>query len=97
MFDSRWKSAVRVGKNGADALLVGGAVPQLTLIVKDAEIHKGSAVLNAAPDLPHDFPLGQAGQIVLSSDNLFKEAPLVLGYDLGAVRAVSIIKTSNDR
>lgn len=91
VLDERWTSAVRIGTRGVDALLVGGAEPRLTLIVKDANVKTGDIVYNAAPAFPLGMPVGRIAHIMLSSDGLFQEATLGVGYDVSRIHSVSIV------
>lgn len=95
ILDERWASAVRVGTRGVDALLVGGAEPRLTLIVKDADVRTGDIVYNAAPAFPLGMPVGRIASVMLSPDGLFQEATLSVGYDINKLHAVSIVTKSS--
>ena len=95
IFDGRWRSAVRISARGFDGLLVGGPVPQVTLVVKDAPIGRGDVVLSASADLPYALPVGEIGEIVLSLDQLFQESPLLLSYDVSLIHAVSLLKANH--
>ncbi len=90
IFDSRFQTAVRVGATGINALLAGGAEPKLTLIAKSQIINAGDAVISAGSDFPYGTPVGTVGAVSISSDELFKEAVVVLPYDINALRTVDI-------
>ncbi|MBI2033769.1 MAG: rod shape-determining protein MreC [Candidatus Liptonbacteria bacterium] len=92
VFDERWKEAVRIGGEGIDALLEGGNTPKATLIVKDAKISEGDIVYNASPEFPYSLPIAEVKEIGISKDQIFKEAVLEFGYDLGRISAVLILK-----
>lgn len=92
VFDERWKEAVRIGGGGIDALLEGGNIPKATLIVKDAKISEGDIVYNTSPEFPYSLPIAEVKEIRISKDQIFKEAVLEFGYDLGQIRVVSILE-----
>lgn len=92
VFDSRFKSAVRIGRGGADALFKGGSLPKIVLIPLGAKVAEGDIVYSASPDFPYGLPLGRVRDIKASSDNLFKEATLDLAYDINALQTVLISK-----
>ncbi len=92
VFDERWKEAVRIGGGGIDALLEGGNTPKATLIVKDAKISEGDVVYNASPEFPYYLPIAEVKEIKISKDQIFKEAVLGFGYDLGQIRVVLILE-----
>lgn len=91
LFDSRWRSSVRIGEQGVEALLEGGSRPKLTLISKEAVIGMGSLAYSTDPEFTYGLPLGEVMRVGLSRNKLFQEADLVLGYDLGQVRTVLVI------
>ena len=90
IFDERWQSAVRVGHSGADALLVGGAQPKLTLIIKNASVKIGDVIYNAAPPFPIGLAIGEVKALSLSRDGLFNEAAVGVPYDVSRLRVISI-------
>lgn len=91
IFDPRFRLAVRVGASGADALLVGGVSPRLTLIPKNAGINTGDAVYTASPEFPYGTPLGRVREMSLSSDELFMEATLEVAAGTSEVVSVFVI------
>ena len=80
LFDPKFKLAVRVGPDGVDALLVGGNEPKVTLMAKDANIDAGDIVISAEKELSYGIAIGTIAEIMISSDNLFKEATLEVPY-----------------
>jgi cell shape-determining protein MreC len=91
VFDDSWRSAVRIGQNGVDALLVGGPDPKLTLISKDATSTAGESVYNASPGFPYGIALGLVDTVNIARDQLFHEATIRFPYDVGAVRTVFVL------
>lgn len=90
LFDPEFKTAVRVGLAGADALLIGGPEPKLSLIAKDAAVQPGDIVVTASPKLPLDMPLATVGVLEPAEDQAFKNATLLFGYDIGNIRIVAL-------
>ncbi len=92
IFDKEFKMAVRVGKNGADSLLSGGVVPQLTLIPKAKPIEPGQIVYSASPDLPYGVAIGEVGVVTLIPETSMQEAELTVPYDPNAIHSVLVDK-----
>ena len=92
IFDSRWKSSVRIGKEGIEALFEGGNLPTLTLISKEAFVAENDVVYSAAPDLPYGLPIGTAKNVRKSRDELFQEADVAVPYVLRDITTVLIRK-----
>ena len=90
LFDPGFKAAVRVGTNGADALLTGGPEPKLSLIAKDAAVQPGDVVVIASPEFPLGVSLATVGILEPAEDQTFKDATLVFGYDIGGIRVVQV-------
>ena len=91
IFDARFERAVRIGSEGVDALISGGNEPRVTLIPKRASVEKGTIVYAASPDLPYGIPIGTLEEIVPSSDALFREAKLSLGYEANEIKVLRIV------
>ncbi|MBI4094930.1 MAG: rod shape-determining protein MreC [Candidatus Liptonbacteria bacterium] len=94
VFDYRWQSAVRVGAQGFDALLVGGNQPRITLIDRQVKVKAGDSIVSASPGFPVGTPVGEVRAVTLSADQLFQEATITFPYDMRDVRAVSV-RTKN--
>lgn len=91
VFDSRFRLPVRIGRSGADGLLLGGALPTVTLIPREEKITKGDIVYSASPDFPYGMAVGEVEKIALSSDELFMEAVLRFSYNLSSVKSVFLV------
>lgn len=91
VFDSRFQSAVRIGKSGTSALLKGGNEPELSLIPKDAKIANGDAVYSASPDFPYGLTIGNVNNIRISSDQLFQEADVETNYNPSELQSLLIV------
>ena len=92
IFDSRWRSAVRIGTRGVEALFQGGNRPTVALIKKEAEIREEDAVFNVAEQFPYGITLGTITNIRGSGDALFREADVEIPYRVGDVEIVDILK-----
>ncbi len=90
LFDPGFKAAVRIGETGADALFVGGPEPKLSLIAKDAAVQPGDVVVAASPELPLGAPLATVGILEPAEDQAFKNAAVIFGYDIAAIRVVQV-------
>jgi len=91
IFDPRWQSVVRVGNGGYEALFVGGNIPTLTLIDKDASIEISDVIYSADQNFLYGVPLGEVRSVQISSDYLFQEATIKLPYVLSDMRDVSVV------
>lgn len=90
IFDSSWQSSVYVGQAGVSALLVGGNYPKITLINKSTPVSSGDLVYNADKRFPYGLPMATVGDVSYSSNGIFKEATLKIGYNPDDLRTVSI-------
>lgn len=90
VFDPAFKMPVRIGVDGVDALLVGGADPMATSISKTAVIANGDIVTTASPGVPYGMPVGVVNATTTSGDNLFQTASLNFGYDEDSIQTVLI-------
>ena len=97
IFDPRFQSAVHIGDDGAESLLIGGTTPRLTLIAKHASVNENDAVLVVAPEFPYGIAVGTAKDIHLQKDELFEEASLEAQYDINDVKSVLILQRNNAR
>ena len=88
VFDSGFKMPVRIGPHGYDALFVGGAIPEATSIQKSSRLNVGDVVIAADKGVPYGLPMAEVSGVSISADNLFEQAPLDFGYDIGSVQAV---------
>jgi cell shape-determining protein MreC len=95
VFDARFKIAVRVGGRGAEALLVGGATPKLTLLTKDTPLAKGDSIYSVAPEFPLGIAIGAVDEAQSSANQLFQEATISLPYDIQSLRVVFIAHAGN--
>lgn len=92
VFDPRWEIPVRIGASGVDAVLVGGTVPRLTFIAKDAAVGAGDTLTAADPSLPFGLAIGEIEEVTSEPSTPFKEAKLRLPYRISALRFVSLLE-----
>lgn len=91
IFDARTRFAVRIGEKGADALLVGGSTPRVTLIAKNADIREGDVIYAVYPGMPYGMPVGTLVRRVPSSDSLFDESAIQVPLNPADIRAVAVL------
>lgn len=92
IFDSRFRTPVRIGSVGVNALFEGGSLPKATLISLKADVSSGDIVYSASPDFPYALPLATIGDIKASTDQLFREATLNFAYDMNSIQTVLVAK-----
>lgn len=92
IFDNQWRLSVRIGKDGAEGLLVGGGEPKVTLISKEINVQLKDVVYSVDPGFPYGLVLGEVIDVGLTKDQLFQEIKLGVGYDLGRARMVLILR-----
>ncbi len=92
IFNSSWKSAVRIGEHEINALLQGGNELTITLIPIEAEIHDGELVITASQDLPYGLGVGTIKNIRTAPGNAFKEATLEPNFQLKQLKDVSVYR-----
>ncbi len=97
IFDPSFKASARIGKSGANSLLIGGSEPQLTLIESRASVAANDLVISAGTGAPYGLSLGRMGEARLSSDRIFQEAPLVISYNLDDVTQVVVVPSPQKR
>lgn len=91
-FDNRFRTPVRIGLTGINALFEGGTLPSVALIPLKAEVSQGDIVYSASPDFPYALPIATIGDIKMSADNLFREATLNFAYDINSIQTVLVAK-----
>lgn len=92
VFDPSLKTPVRIGSQGVDGLLIGGADPEATSIAKNAPVMSGDIVYTAAPGLPYGLPIGIITATTTSADNLFQQGSLNFAYDINQIQTVLIAR-----
>ncbi len=92
IFHTTWQSAVGIGEDAQEGLLVGGIKPQVTLIAKSAALQEGATVFNIAKGFPFAAPLGTIRQLRTSKDGLFLEADLAVPYQPSGIRQVVVVQ-----
>lgn len=91
IFDNRFKTPVRIGSAGTDALLVGGPEPQLTLIPRTATVAQNDQVYAAGEAFPYGTAVGALQDLKSSSDNIYRSAALRVFYNPAAMTSVTVI------
>ncbi len=91
IFSADWRSAVYVGPQKIEALLVGGRQPTLQLIPTDAKINLDDEVVNASPDLPLNLFIGRVTEINSSPTASLQQAKLKVDYSSNQLRRVFIV------
>ena len=91
IFDKNWTISVRLGAKAADALLVSGQEPQLTMIDKKAEVEDDAPVYSASRDFPYGLKMGTVKNIQDPGVIAFKQAELELPYQLNDLKEVAIL------
>lgn len=91
IFDKDWSLSVRIGDQKADALLIGGQNPKLTLIDKNDQILEGEQIFSAQKDFPYGMKIGTIQRVQDLVAHSFKEADIALNYNLKNLREAAII------
>ncbi len=95
IFDSRFKTPVRIGSRAADSLLIGGPEPQLTLIERSASVGENDAVYAAGEGWPYGIALGSLKDIKNNGDNIYRSATLRVFYNPASLQSVTIVPKSS--
>lgn len=90
VFDDSLKLPVRIGKNGYDGLLQGGADPSVVSIANSSNVAVGDIVYTAAPGIPYGLPIGEIAATSTSPDSLFQTASLNFAYDVNQIETVFV-------
>ncbi len=90
IFDADMTLPVKIGAQKIDALLVGGRIPQLTLIEKDASIFPGDEVYSSGSNFPYGLRVGEVLELLPESGSAFQEASLKIPYDAGNLDTVFV-------
>lgn len=91
IFDKDFSLPVRSGSLEADALLVGGQTPKLSLIEKNSVVNENDPVYSAGRNFPYRMAIGKIGFVTAAADNSLREASLVLPYQISDLREVVIL------
>lgn len=96
IFDARFKAPVRVGDSAADALLVGGPQPRLTLIPQEAKIENSDPVYSAAAGMPYGVGIGSIENLHDAPESLFRDAVLRVPYNPAGLSEVVIVPKAEE-
>ncbi|MEK7574475.1 MAG: rod shape-determining protein MreC [Patescibacteria group bacterium] len=91
VFSPNWRSTVKIGPLGAEALLVGGRQPRLEFISTNAKIDLDNDVLSVSPDLPLNLFVGKVSEVISQPAASLWQAKLKTDYDPNQLRKVFII------
>lgn len=91
IFSADWRSAVRIGPSGIEALLVGGRQPTLELIPAGVQINLNDEVVSASPDLPLNLFIGRVAEINSPPAASLQQAKLKIDYNPNQIRKVFIV------
>jgi cell shape-determining protein MreC len=91
IFDARWSSAVRVGENSVDGLLVGGSQPTIQFLEKGSASSSGDVVYSASVQFPHGLVLGTIGVAQIDPARSFEEALLIPEVSINSVKKVYVV------
>ncbi|MDD5547516.1 MAG: rod shape-determining protein MreC [Candidatus Pacebacteria bacterium] len=92
IFDSNFKTAVRIGDYGVDALFEGGNEPVASMVKKGKEIKVSDAVYSASADFPYGMKIGEIKEILNSNkEGVFNKASVGVNYNLNEIREVFVI------
>lgn len=95
IFSPDWRSAVKIGPLGIEALLVGGRQPKLEFIPANAKINAGDEVLSVSPDLPLNLFVGEVSEVISQPAASLWQAKLKTDYDPNQLKKVFVI-TDNE-
>ena len=91
IFDSRFKTPVRIGSQATDALLIGGSSPELTLIPANASANENDQVYSAGQDWPYGSSLGALHDLRSSENSLYKNGALRVFYNPATLSHVTVV------
>jgi hypothetical protein len=91
VFDSRFRTPVRVGLSGTEALLVGGNQPTLQLIPPDAPVENSDHAYSAAEGMPYGVRIGAVERVRDAKDGNYKEADLRVPYNPASLSEVVVV------
>lgn len=91
IFDPGFEMPVRIGKEGVDAIMRGGAAPFLDLIPKGAHVNEGDSVFTSGTVAPFGVPLGTVGSVRNQDYEAFQSAAVQLPYTLNDLREVLVV------
>ena len=74
IFSALWKTSVSAGRGGVKAVYLGGAVPRLDFVPKDAAISAGEGISSISPDLPLGTLLGKVLKVEKEAYEVWQKA-----------------------
>ncbi len=91
IFDPNFEMPVRLGEEGVDAIVRGGAVPVLDLIPKDAHLTEGESIITSGIVAPYGTPVGIVSGIQRIDYESFQKAGIGLPYAMNDLREIFVI------
>lgn len=92
IFDSDFKTMVRIGSNEVGGLLEGGNAPIITMIDKDSKIKTGDIIYSAGADFPYGMKIGKVSGILdATKEYFFKKAAVAIEYNPNDLTTILII------
>lgn len=91
IFSPNWRSAVKIGPSGIEALLVGGRQPRLEFIPANAKVNPDDDVLSVSPDLPLNLLVGKISELISQPAASLWQAKLKTDYDPNRLKKIFII------
>jgi cell shape-determining protein MreC len=91
VLDRGFRSAVKVGPSGVDALFEGGLEPMLSLLPKNAGISAGDIAYSTDPSYPYGLAVGEIRELFPSPEGAFQEARLLVPFELNSTYEVFVV------
>ena len=93
VFSNDWQLPVRIGEEGVEALLNGGANLRVTMITKDKKVSEGQVIFAASKDFPYGMKIGELQNVERGvSTGIFSEATVEVPYNINDVIEVWLHK-----
>ncbi|PIT92387.1 MAG: hypothetical protein COU08_02685 [Candidatus Harrisonbacteria bacterium CG10_big_fil_rev_8_21_14_0_10_42_17] len=92
LFDTEWELPVVIGEKKVNALLKGGRIPTLTLIVKEEGVKNGEKVYSAGQSVPYGLTIGTVVNIKEGEENAFVQAEVEVPFSWNEINEVVIVK-----
>lgn len=92
IFDDGMKMPVRIGAQGYNGLLQGGAAPMVGSIAATDTVAPGDIVYSAASGMPYALPIAEVTATSTSPDSLFEQASINIPYDINNVETVLVMQ-----
>lgn len=91
IFDRNWQFPVRLGDGAAEALLIGGQEPSVSMVDKKYQLRNGLEVYAAGAGFPYGLMIGKAKGVRDLQVDVWQEAGLALPYNFNELREVGVL------